>query len=212
MTSEQIPKDLVILVADKNMEFTIKGLLSRPKALGVRFLANDLFVHPEQDTGCLLRSHDFLRSFINRYAHALVMLDREGCGREGSSREVLEREVEDRLSRSGWGNRAVAIVLDPELEIWVWSDSPHVDSVLGWEGKQPDLKTWLRSQGFWDAQRTKPDRPKEAVEEALRLARKARSSSNYFQLAQRVGFGRCTDPAFLKLKAALQDWFSEEPP
>ncbi|MEN8217380.1 MAG: hypothetical protein ABFS56_13640 [Pseudomonadota bacterium] len=26
-----------------------------------------------------------------------------------------------------------------ELEIWVWSDSPHVAEILGWKNKQPDL-------------------------------------------------------------------------
>ena len=29
----------------------------------------------------------------------------------------------------------------------------------------------------------------------------------YRQLAERVGLGRCTDPAFLKLKRLLREWF-----
>jgi len=42
------PKDLVVLVADKNIEFAVKGLLSRPRALGVRPITSDFFVHPYQ--------------------------------------------------------------------------------------------------------------------------------------------------------------------
>ena len=37
-------KDLVVLVSDKNMEFVVKGLLSRPPALGIRDVFSDTFV------------------------------------------------------------------------------------------------------------------------------------------------------------------------
>ena len=202
-------KDLIILVADKNTEFAVKGLLSRYHALKIRQVVSDLYVHPERDPGCLLKCDSFLRPFINNYMHAFVIFDREGCGREQNSREDLEKEVEERLAHSGWGNRAEVIILDPELEIWVWSDSPHVDSILGWRDKQPDLKTWLKLNGYFDAQRNKPYRPKEVLEEALRQATKARSSSLYLQLAKLVSLERCTDSAFLKFKAGLQYWFAD---
>lgn len=71
-----------------------------------------------------------------------------------------------------------------ELEIWVWSDSPHVAAVLGWAGRQPDLMTWLINKGMFDPQKTKPDRPKEAMVLALREARKSRSSAIFLQLAE----------------------------
>ena len=51
------PKDLIILVADKNMEHTIKGLLARPPALGIRPLSFDIRVHPERDAGCRGEAH-----------------------------------------------------------------------------------------------------------------------------------------------------------
>jgi hypothetical protein len=210
LTNGHTQKDVVILVADKNMQFALGGLLARHQTLGICQLTSDLYVHPERDPGCLLRSHVFLRPFIKGYAHALVMFDREGCGQEQLSRPILERQVEDLLSRSGWSERAAAIVLDPELEIWVWSDSPHVDSVLGWQGRQPDLRTWLRDHNFLDEQHAKPNRPKMAVEQALRSVRRPRSSSLYLQLAQSVSFNRCSDPAFLKLKTVLQKWFPEK--
>jgi len=207
MTDFVPEKDLVVLAADSQMEFAVKGLLTRGAALGFREPSVDFLVHPAKDPGCLLRGHDFLRPLYRQYHHAIVMLDREGCGREASLRELLESDLEQRLSSSGWGDRAAAIVLDPELEVWVWSDSPEVDAVLGWTGRTPRLEEWLRTQGYCTPRQMKPNRPKTALEQALRLARKGRSSAIFFELAKRVSVRRCSDPAFLKFKATLQQWF-----
>ncbi len=204
--------DLIILAADKNTEYTLRGILSRPPALNIRELRYDLYVHPENDPGCFWRAQDFLRAFAQRYEHALVILDREGTGQENRSRLELEREIEDRMASAGWGDRGAAVVIDPELEAWVWSDSPHVAAVLGWWERQPDLATWLVQEGLLVAGELKPKRPKEAVRRALRTVYKPRSSAVYQQLAQKVGFSRCTDPAFAKLKRVLQAWFSAERP
>lgn len=199
-------RDLAVLIADKNIEGALRGLLSRPRSLGLREISCDFYVHPERDPGCRLRGHDFLRSFAHRYTHALIVFDREGSGRD-VERAALEREVEGRLSSSGWEDRAAAVVIDPELEIWVWTDSPHVEKVLGWQAPEP-MKDWLRQKGWLPEGETKPSQPKAAVEEALRLARKPRSSSIYNQLAQQVSTGGCVDPAFLKLRQTLSRWFS----
>ena len=53
----------------------------------------------------------------------------------------------------------------------------------------------------------KPVRPKEAAEAALRKVRRPRSSNIYRKLAEVVSLQLCTDPAFLKLKSILQNWF-----
>lgn len=199
--------DLVVLTADKNMKFAIQGLLSRPEALTIRPVSSVFFIHPESDPGCLLHADDFLRPFIKRIAHAVVMFDREGCEKEKNTRDELETEVVTALSRTGWEDRATAVVIDPELENWVFSDSAEVDTAMGWKGKIPPLRTWLESRNFLAADRTKPSRPKEAMEAALRHARMPRSSSIYGQLAARVAIGRCSDSAFKKLTSTLQAWF-----
>jgi hypothetical protein len=167
----------------------------------------DIFVHPEKDPGCLLKAHDFLRAFSSSYSHALVMFDRQGCGRDERSRDELEKMVEDHLRQSGWAGRSTAIAIDPELENWVWTGSHHVDAVLGWKGRSTGLRDWLISEGFLGAQEVKPARPKQAVEKALWLARKPRSSSLYLQLAKRVSLSGCTDGAFRKLQKTLSNWF-----
>jgi len=200
-------KDLVLLTADKNAEYLLRGLFSRSHSLGIRSVSTDFFRHGDRDPGCLRDCHKFLLPFIRTHSHALVVFDREGCGREARDRKELEVEVEERLCETGWGNRATAIVIDPELENWVWTTSPHVDAVLGWTNAQPALRAWLTKNGLLTEEQAKPSRPKEAMQSALFSVRKPRSSALYHQLASRVSFSGCTDPAFCKLRSVLQAWF-----
>ena len=208
MTDGGPAKDLVLLAADKNAEFAVRGLLSRHASFGIRSISPDIYVHPERDPGCLLKSDVFLAAFRQSHRHAIVIFDRDGCGREGKSREELEGQVESALERLGWNKSQVAaIVLDPELEIWVWSDSPEVDQVLGWHLESPDLRSWLRSRSYLGPNAVKPFRPKEALEAALQQVGRARSSSIFRALAERVSVERCSDAAFTKLKSTLVSWF-----
>lgn len=204
-------RDLIVLVADGTMEATAKGLLSRPEALGIREVDCTIVPHPERDPGVFHRSPEFLEPFRSRYRHALVMLDREGSGQEEQlSRSTMESDLEERLAAHWQPGRCAAVVLDPELEIWWWSDSPHVEAVLGWGERDQNLRAWLVEEGFVEkgpTPRQKPDRPKEAVEKALRVARKPRSSALYRQLATKVSFRRCEDSAFLRFCEILAQWF-----
>jgi hypothetical protein len=169
----------------------------------------DFFVHPEKDPGVLGNAHEFLLPFVRTHFHTLVFLDREGCGREELTKTELETQIENNLKKTGWGDRGQVIVLDPELEIWVWSDSPHVDHELGWGKRQPDLRTWLRNKGFLTEGEEKPFRPKEALESVLRSVKRPRSSALYQALARKVSLEKCSDPAFLKLKSVLREWFPQ---
>jgi hypothetical protein len=193
-------------VPDKNLEQTLRALLTRHRSLHTRAFEFDVYVHPENDPGCLQRAHEFLRPLSKRYHHALVVLDREGSGQESATREELEAHIGEQLGIA-WGERAAAVVVDPELESWLWSDSPHVETVLGWKDRSPDLRSWLVEEGFLESGKPKPARPKEAVGKALWLVRKPRSSALYHQLAGKVSFRRCTDPAFARFQELLRGWF-----
>lgn len=170
----------------------------------------EVYVHPEHDPGCRLRSPEFLRAFARRSRHALVVLDLEGSGvDETNDRSVMEAQLEQRLRESGWQDRARVVVIAPELETWVWSDSPHVASVFGWteEPTRGGLREWLTDREFLVEGAAKPARPKEAVEGVLYELRRPRSSALYRKLAETVGFRRCEDPAFAKLRELLAAWF-----
>jgi hypothetical protein len=99
------------------------------------------------------------------------------------------------------------IVLEPELEIWVWSDSPEVDAALGWKNRNPSLRVWLSQQGYLNPGAFKPERPKEAMRDAMEIVRKVPSASVYKQIAMTVGFKRCQDPKFARLLSVLRTWF-----
>jgi len=208
--SEPSSGDLVVLVADVNMEFLFRGLLVREKSLRIRRINAAVFRHPRKDPGCLSFGYDFLRPYVNKFAHGLIVFDREGCGVETLSREELEDRVERLLVQSGWNDRAKAVVIDPELENWIWSKSPCVDRALGWSGRIPELRTWLVSEGLLAAGEAKPRRPKEALESALRLVREPRSSATYRAIAERATMRGCSDPAFLKLVSVLRGWFHSD--
>ena len=211
MNTGESLKELIVLVPDSQLAAAMEGILSRAKALAIREFKPRIVVHPSRDPGCLNDSHEFLRPFIRLYGHALVIFDHHGCGREKKTREDLEIEVEARLRTSGWAERARAIVIDPELEAWVWSDSPHVPKILGWEsgsGASEDLRQFLSRRRFLVKGQAKPTRPKEAMEEILRVKKKPRSSAIYRQLAQIVSLDRCQDSSFLKLRGTLSAWFA----
>lgn len=200
--------DLVALVPDKQMEAAVRSLFQRHASLRIRPVTFELLVHPRRDPGCRSESVPLLSIYLSKSRYAIVLFDREGCGEEHLSREVLESQAEAAMEVSGWGGRSSAIVIDPELESWVWSDSPVVDQVVGWSGASPPLRTWLGDQGYISAGQSKPSRPKEALEAAMKQRRKRRSASIYRELAEKVSLVRCSDPAFQKLKLVLTNWFT----
>jgi hypothetical protein len=55
MTNGREQKELIALVADRNMEFALRGLLSRERSLRASVASYDVFVHPEKDPGCFLK-------------------------------------------------------------------------------------------------------------------------------------------------------------
>jgi hypothetical protein len=200
-----MPKDCVILVADLDTENAIEGLLGRPEAIGCRRFSFDLFRHPQRDPGVRLESGALLPSALS-YEHALLILDRHGSGADLKPPDEIERDILSTLS-VGWRERAVAIVIDPELEAWVRSDSPEVDNALGWKGRSPSLREWVVNSGFSRSATAKPADPKSAFEQALRQVGKARSASIFQRLGQTVSTRRCTDRAFAKLTETLRQWF-----
>lgn len=200
-------KDLVVLCADKDLEFGLRGLLPRHAALGIRPITYDVFVESEHDPACARRGVAFLRMYARQYQHALLLFYRIGGGREANSREELQRELNNAFEQSGWERRAAAIVIDPELEAWVWSDSPHVDQVVGWNDDVTALRAWLMEQNWLPDRHAKPLNPKEAFEAALRKSGTPRSASLYLKLGESVSVKRCSDPAYNELTILLRAWF-----
>jgi hypothetical protein len=199
-------RDCVILVADLDTENAIKGLLTRPESLGCRRFDFEIYRHPRRDPGVRLESASFLRTFINSHERAIAIFDRHGSGADQLTSDQIEQDLETSLAVD-WRQNAVAVVIDPELETWVWSDSPEVDRKLGWGGQSPSLREWLLNMSLWQAGDAKPADPKLAYERALVHMKKAKSAFIFEALGKSVSTRRCSDRAFLKLRETLAKWF-----
>ncbi|MCP5524267.1 MAG: hypothetical protein H7A46_22250 [Verrucomicrobiales bacterium] len=198
-------KDLVILTPDKNTQYAITGALGRCESLGIRRVEFELRVHAGRDGGVRKSGADVLALERRRFRHALVLLDFEGSGTSLAGSAELESELDERL-RPTWGPHAKAIVIDPEVDIWVWGADNAIEPEIGWrEGRH--VREWLRRNGFELDENSKPIRPKEALEAALRFTGLPRSSALYLRVARRISLARCTDAAFGRLTARLREWF-----
>jgi hypothetical protein len=198
-------KDLVVLAADGRMRASLQEILARHESLGARPFSYDVFSHPEHDPGVLLRGHLLLQPLRNDYAYAIVVFDRDGCGSPQPVAE-LSATVQENMDGAGWAGRCAVTVLDPELEVWVWADSPHVAKALGWKRAEM-LSRWLKDKGLVREGEMKPMNPKEAMEAALYAVRLPMSTSIYRRIARNVGLARCGDHAFVNFQATLRGWF-----
>lgn len=198
-------KDLVLLVADKNAQFALKGALGRPEALGIRPIEFEFRVHPGRDGGTRKTGPEVLALDRRRFQHGLLVLDFEGSGTDLPNAKALEAQLDGRLS-AHWKEAAKSIVIEPELDVWVWGADNAVEAAIEWPvGKS--VREWLRERGFAFEASGKPTRPKEALEAALRMPDLPRSSALYQTIAESIRLQRCGDEAFIRLRKKLIEWF-----
>ncbi|MDO8348914.1 MAG: hypothetical protein Q7T30_01670 [Planctomycetota bacterium] len=200
--------DLVCLVADKNMEAVTEAVLGRHQALGIRPITSEIITHPGHDPGCFRDAASLVRLYAGYASHALVVLDRDWDGVPDLPSVELENDLDARLSFLGTG-WVKSIVIDPELEVWLFRRSPRLDEALGWRGQQPSLQEQLAAKSLWPVDAPKPHDPKRAIKWALSRVGKQTSSSIYRVIATQVGLRECTDPSFRRFQATLQAWFPQ---
>ena len=204
-------RDLYVLVADQDMRQSMSNVLARPESLRIHPITYTVETHTQRDPGCRAHAAERLRPLLSRFRHAMVVFDKEGSGQEHETREDIQREVERNLSRNGWNDRAKAIVIEPELETWVWNGSNDVPRILGWNSNYSSLREWLANKGFFPHGTAKPSDPKEALRAALQEKRQPVSAALFGELAATVSLQRCRCPAFGELRDTLQRWFPPVP-
>ncbi len=209
-------RDLFVVVADLDAENVMKTLLSqRQEALGVSFQFNpdrppqgDLLRYQGRDSGCYRKAVDLLRPPQRTHRHAILCFDHHGSGADRTTQQI-ETDLETQLCASGWQSGSVAvIVIEPELESWVWADSPHVAEALGWRRRRGELRTFLQRQDLLEPEAAKPSDPKAAMDAALRQTSQPGGRASIFsRLASKVSVRGCEDRAFIKLATTLRHWF-----
>lgn len=213
-----VKRPCAILVADSNMAAIFRGYFKRdgwhlslvcaPFDINTE-VGGDLIVDEGgNDPGVYTKGHELLRPYQRSHQRALVVLDCEWEGSPGKA--AIVEHITARLIKSGWSADAVkVIVIEPELENWLWQDKPQVADVLRYRDGVP-LRQHLANHGLWPVDADKPPRPKEAAEWVLKQTRQPRSSAIYQKLAEHISIKGCTDAAFGEMHAALQIWFPAE--
>ena len=211
-------RDLLVYVADGNMAEAVGGLLERAGAHHVIGCAPFTFdsridikvAKGQNDSGMHCRGDELIKPFAGEYRHAVVIMDEEWDGSPGAA--AIEAQLRAHLRAAGWPEeRGLALVVSPEADIWLWSDSPHTATALGWPSWDT-LRPALEGQGYLEAGHQKPARPKEAAEWALRQGPKRipRSSRLYREVAGKVSVRRCADRALEGFLDQLRLWFPLE--
>jgi hypothetical protein len=199
-------KDLALLVADKNMDFALRGILSRTKALGTRSVTYEIRQHVNRDGGVRTTGPETLALLRKQFHHGIVMLDWEGSGTKARNAIALEQELDSRLARM-WGDRAKAIVIEPELDVWIWGSENALIKILEWS-EDLGIREWLAGRGYTFDSSQKPVRPKEALNELMVWLNQPRSSILYEKITGKISLAQCVDPAFKRLRTTLQSWFA----
>jgi hypothetical protein len=206
-------RELIILVADGTMAAVLRAFFERKfhHALACAPFqfdpTNDIVHDPlNTDGGVHRRCHDILRPYLNTHRRALVVLDQQFGGELPS--EEVRGDIENRLNVNGWEGRAAAAVIDPELEVLLWQDNPHVERALRHTG--PSLRQLLAQDGRWPLGAAKPSAPKEVIQAIIRANRAGPPMVVYSQIAGAVAAAHCVDPAFQRVRALLRAWFPAE--
>ena len=209
-------RDCIFLLADLGMVAAFKGFFSRQgfyHALGTA----PFHVDPQldiicdragNDPGVYTRAHELLRTYQSSHRYAVIVLDNAWEGSPGV--EKIRANISINMELVGWQiNRFVVIVIDPELESWMWQDNPHVARAFGFS-LRPSLRDWLCKQALWPADSPKPPDPKLAFEKTLKVSKAKIPSVVFKKICSGISFKYCVDDAFGLLKHTLQKWFPYE--
>ena len=199
-----MPLDLIVLVADKAMRFSLQGALGRPQAMGIRPVHFDFIEHPNRDGGVRKTGPELLALKRSAATHSLLLLDYEGSGAHEAAID-LEADLDVRLTRT-WGAHSKAVVIEPELDVWMWGADNAMAAALDWQ-KNQSIRDWVATKGYILTESGKPVRPKEALHSVMREVGQPPSAALYQEIAQRISLQRCRDAAFIRLKEKLQEWF-----
>jgi hypothetical protein len=207
-------KDLFLFSADADTQAFLGAVLARSSALGTKPINIELDRHPQRDAGMVQSGPELLRMRKGEARYAVMVLDFHGSGADTRSNRsnpvALQLELQDRLDRATWRSNSLVVVLEPELEHWLWY--ARVALAKHWELSRAQVDDlileWSNNAGL------KPDEavakhPKELFEYAMRNRLKRTISPRDFQCIGAVAGIRSLElsPAFARLVQQLRAWF-----
>ena len=85
-------KDLLVLVADADIQATMRGLLTKRHAsLGIGSIEFTIIRHIHRDPGCRRQAASTALSYVKDHEFVLVLFDKDGSGDETATQGTTSR-------------------------------------------------------------------------------------------------------------------------
>ena len=208
-------RELVILVADSTMEAVLRAFFGR-ESWDLTLQCGQFDVWPEEDIfhdplhtdgGVHKSAQELLRPYLSTHSRAMVVLDQKFGGQLPAA--DVRQDILARLNQNGWHDRCEVVVVDPELEVWLWQNSPHVKQALMFSGS---LRQHLQDNGQWPAGAPKPLEPKETIQALVKAKKALKTKVVYSRIARSISIQGCTDQSFDLFANTIRLWFPQGAP
>jgi hypothetical protein len=202
--------DLLVVLEGSKDRTVMEAVLSRPDDLGIQAIAFEL---EARSSGVRTKGPDVSRERRREFQFVVCLWDHKGSGREEEPASQAQGEVQNQLNRKTLKGCSKALVIDPEMEIWLWQDRTAIAKVLEVEEIQIEkwLDDWQRKQCPAQIVQTLVRQfPKEALEEVIQRVDEKHDSALYGRIAAAANFklwGR--EPSFRRLQRTLRRWFPQ---
>lgn len=199
-------KDLLLLCADADMkavlEAVIKRLIERRRIAGISY---DIKIAYRRDPEVYKKAYEIVRSKSHECKKCLVLFDYEGSGATSPVASVECEVARKIIANSDWSKEDVeVIVIEPELEIWIWKGWNHFYEVT--EKSHSEVCQWVRNKNISESS-FKPLAPKNLFEKFCRYFNVKKSAANYKKISEKASLENCKDRAFNNLINTLTNWF-----
>lgn len=204
-------KDLLLLVADADMEAFFSGILQRPKAIQIRPITYEIQRHPLRDSGIIQSGAELARMRKGNFHKVILLWDHHGSGCEKRySADDSAKAMQDKLDSYTWKTHSHTVSIDPELEIWLW----HTESSIRkcWNLSEQQMELWIAEIAASlnrSIENAKKEVPKELFEFLIKeKVRRTISPRNFAQIGNSASM-----PALLKCGSfraiieTLRRWF-----
>lgn len=206
-------KDLFVLTADADAEAVIRGVLSRPEALGIKDIEATVDRFVGRDSGIVRDGPAFLRAakFKQSFEKVILVWDHHGSGWEQKKTpEEAASDVAKQLELVTWKNRSLPVVVVPEIEEWLWHGTSAIRFHFGID--EETLQQWVEEFAErWDT--TPVEAKKHLPKEMFEFVRgekmhKPKTPRHFEQIASRVSIPAWEKSAsFLSFAQMLRTWF-----
>ena len=215
-------RDCCFLVADQAMRTAFELILDRgdrSELLGTGGFEFDpapdvdlIQVAGYTDGGVHKHAARLLAPKLETHRHAVVCLDKKFPGAPAAGR--IRRDITGNLRTAGWDpSRFEVIVIQPELERWLWLDHPACERAFGYPRADHgrSMRVMMREQGQWHEHDDKPHDCDAALVWAARWKQRKTAPATLFKaMLPTAPVQHCEDPAFVKLRDTLKSWFPSE--